>query len=474
MKKLIYSFLLLGAITALGGCKEDSYEDLIPEQYEKVLYLKTYGQQTLELFDDGTQTDYSLTVVKTGSNPKASAQAQVKIMSQAEIDKDVRYQGNNYKVLSSACYTFKSELLELTSDDAYKQIRMKLSPAAILEEIDGTKDENPNYVYVIPFRLSSPNDQVNKEKMDLILKVNATKLSIYFKKGSQTIDLNNVTGDEWAFEAGIAMVSGVQNTWNFTAQIEVDRSEEALNEYNTDNGTSYLMIPEEAIVFTNEGVFEAGNNEAAATIRIKRAGLVKGYTYLIPLKLKPITEIEAISVNEKLHYIILEYPLDPVADKIELTEEMFSDPFDCGGGDGTTFADLINTEDLTKYYHTRWGYTDVGNAEWGQPFDITFGSPLKSIQFKYRTRHNNNNCVPKLIKLYAGNDIADLKLLDTIGDNETLPTGTGETYTSKVIMSTEEFTILRFSVMESAQGTTIGAGEDHTWAMGQLEIWGSN
>lgn len=474
MKKLIYSFLFLGAITALGSCKEDSYEDLIPEQYDKILYLKTYGQQTIELFDDGSQVDYSLTVVKTGSNPEATAQAQVKIMSQAEVDKDTRYQGNNYKVLSSACYTYKSEPLELTSADAYKQVKMKLSPAKILEEIAETKDENPNYVYIIPFRLSSPNDQVNQDKKDLILKLNVTKLSIYFKKGSQTVNLNTVTGDEWAFEAGMAMVSGVQNTWNFTAQIEVDRSDEALNTYNTANGTAYLMIPEAAIVNINEGVFEAGNNEAAAAIRIRRAGLAKGYTYLVPLKLKPITEIETISINEKLHYIILEYPLDPEADRIALRVDMLSDPFNCAGGDGTTLADLINTENLNTYYHTIWGRTDVGNAEWGQPFDITFDSPLKSIQFKYRTRASNANAVPRLIKLYVGNNANNLTLLDIIGDNENLPTGAGDTYTSKVIISTEEFTFLRFSVMESALGATIGAGEDTSWAMGQFEIWGSN
>ena len=110
MKKLTYSFLFLGTIIALGGCKEDSYEDLIPEQYDKILYLKNYGQQTLELFDDGSPVDYSLTVVKTGSNPAATAQAQVKIMSQTEIDKDARYQGNNYKVISSDCYTYKTEI----------------------------------------------------------------------------------------------------------------------------------------------------------------------------------------------------------------------------------------------------------------------------------------------------------------------------------------------------------------------------
>lgn len=474
MKKLIYSFLFLGTITAFGGCKDTSYEELIPEQYDKILYLKTFGQQNLELFDDGSLVDYSLTVVKTGSDPTANAQAQVKVMTQEEIDKDDRYQGNNYKVLSSDCYTYKSELLDLTATDAYKQVKTKISPAKILEEIAATKDENPNYVYILPFRLSSPNDQVNQEKKDLILKLNVTKLSIYFKKGSQTINLNTTSGDEWAFEAGIAMVSGVQNTWDFIAQVEVDRSDEALEAYNAANRTDYQMIPQEAIVSINEGVFEASNNETAATIRIQREGLAKGYTYLIPLKLKPIEDITTISVSEKMHYIILEYPLDPEDDKIELTVDMLSDPFSCAGGDGKTLADLIK-DDPEAYYHTQYGRTDVGNAEWGQPFDVSFKSPLRSIQFKYRTRHNNNNGVPKLIKLHISNDKENWVLLATIGKNEVLPTGKSEIYTSKVFIAATEFKYLRFSVMESPQGATIGDGtHDCTWAMGQFTIWGSN
>lgn len=474
MKKLIYSFLFLGTIIALGGCKESSYEDLIPEQYSKILYLKTSGQATLELFDDGSLVDYSLTVVKTGSDPTATAQAQVKIMTQAEINNDDRYQGNNYKVVSSDCYTFKSELLDLTPSDSYKQVKIQISPAKILEEIKNTTDENPNYVYILPFRLSSPNDQVNQEKKDLILKVNVTKLAIYFKKGSQTVNLNTMSGDEWSFEAAIAMVSGVQNTWDFNAEIEVDRSDEALEEYNTNNNTSYLMVPAEAIVAVNDAVFEAGNNETAAAIRIRRAGLAKGYTYLVPLKLKPITDIETISVNEKKHYIIVEYPLDPVDDKIELTVDMLSDPFNCAGGDGKTLADLIK-DDPEAYYHTKYGSTTVGNAEWGQPFDVSFNSPLRSIQFKYRTRHNNNNGVPKLIKLYISNDEENWVQLATIGENEVLPTGKSEIYTSKVFVAATEFKYLRFSVMESPQGATIGDGKnDCTWAMGQFTIWGSN
>lgn len=470
MKKLIYSFLFLGTIIALGGCKEDSYEDLIPEQYDKILYLKTSGQQTLELFDDGSQVDYSLTVVKTGSNPAATAQAQVKIMSQAEIDKDSRYQGNNYKVLSSVCYTYKTETLDLTSADAYKQVKMKLSPVKILEEIAATKDENPNYVYIIPFRLSSANDPVNQEKKDLILKLNVTKLSIYFKKGSQTVNLNAVTGDEWAFETGMAMVSGVQNTWDFTAQIEVDRSNETLKEYNDNNHTEYLMIPEAAIVNINEAVFEAGNNEAAGTIRIKREGLAKGYTYLVPLKLKPITEIETISVSDKKHYIILEYPLDPEADKIELQPAMLSDPFNCGGGDGTTLNALVDGKTDT-YYHTQYGAT-VGDMTYGQPVDITFNAPIKSIQFEYVTRHNNSNGAPTLIKLFVSDDKEQWEELGILSSG--LPSGTTATFTSKVYIATKEFSYFRFSVMSSPLGECTGQSTGPSWALSELRIWGSN
>lgn len=481
MKKLIYSFLFLGTITALGSCKETSYEDLIPEQYDKILYLKTFGQQTLELFDDGSQVDYSLTVVKTGSNPAATAQAQVKIMSQAEIDKDARYQGNNYKVLSSACYTYKSETLDLTSTDAYKQVKMKLSPAKILEEIEATKDENPNYVYVLPFRLSSPNDQVNQEKKDLILKLNVTKLGIYFKKGSQMVNLNTMTGDEWAFEAGIAMVSGVQNTWDFIAQIEVDRSDEVLDAYNTSNKTSYLMIPEAAIVNINEGVFEAGNNETAATIRIIRSGLAKGYTYLVPLKLKPITDIETISVSEKLHYIILEYPLDPEDDKIELTPASFFDVY--GWHISGDYKNMLDDDNATHFETAYWDVNNgmtTGNSTYGTPLDVKIGKEVHSIMLEYITR-TNGSTNPSDITLWASNDDDVTTNKDSNSWFElgavlnTPPTGQQNSnvkYTSKVFMSSAPFKYLRIAVKTGngpVDGSVNYAG--YCWGMAKLTLW---
>lgn len=474
MKKLTYSFLFLGTIIALGGCKEDSYEDLIPEQYDKILYLKNYGQQTLELFDDGSPVDYSLTVVKTGSNPAATAQAQVKIMSQTEIDKDARYQGNNYKVISSDCYTYKTEILDLTSSETYKQIKMKISPTKILEEINATKGENPNYVYTIPFRLSSPNDQVNEEKKDLILKLNVTKLSIYFKKGSQTVDLNTLPGDEWAFETGIAMVSGVQNTWDFIADIEVDQRQEVLEEYNTSNNTSYLMIPDGAIVNTNAGVFEAGNNEPAATIRIQRSGLAKGYTYLVPLKLKPITDIETITVSDKMHYIILEYPLDPEDDKINLTVDSFFDIY--GWHIASDYGNMLDDDNSTHFETQYWAVT--GNSTYGTPLDVKLGKEVHSVMFEYITR-GTGSTNPSDITLWASNNDevtsnADSNSWFKLGEVSNTP-AVGEEYkkfTSKVYISSTPFKYLRIAVKKgnsAVDGTASSAGG--CWGVAKLTIW---
>ena len=172
MKKLIYSFLFLGTIISLSSCKEDSFEDLIPQKYEKILYLTTSGQQNLALFNDGSNVDYTVTVGKTGSNPAATAMVQLKVMTQAEIDKDEHYTGNNYTVFSNECYIYKAQALEFKSGDTYKSVTLQLVPEKMVEEIHA--NENPDAVFILPFRLTSQTDSVNTDKCDLILKPKIT------------------------------------------------------------------------------------------------------------------------------------------------------------------------------------------------------------------------------------------------------------------------------------------------------------
>lgn len=469
MKKLIYSFLFLGTIISLNSCKEDSFEDLIPQKYEKILYLKTNGQQNLTLFNDGSNVDYTVTVGKTGSNPAATALAQLKIMTQAEIDRDEHYTGNNYTVFSSDCYIYKTQTLDFKSSETYKSITLQLIPEKMVEEIHAS--ENPDAVFILPVRLTSQTDSVNTDKCDLILKPKITELGIAFKKGSKTINLSDNKENSIIFETDIAMVAGVQNTWDFTADMEVLTDQSILDKYNSDNNTSYLMIPTEAIGDIEAAVFESGNNESASTVTIRRDHLSKGYTYLLPLRLKAITEYENIAVSDKVFYGIVEYPLDMVKDKIALTTAMLADPFGCGGGDGTVLANLVDGETST-YYHTQYGKA-VGDVTYGQPVDITLPNPMRSVMFSYTTRTQNGNGTPLLIKLFISNDGNTWDELTTISSG--LPNYVaGASYTSKVFAAAQEFKYLRFSVMSSPLGTCDGQSTGPCWALAELELWGSN
>lgn len=50
MKQILYSLLFLGSLATFTGCEEADYQELIPQEYNKILYLKNSGQNDLVLF----------------------------------------------------------------------------------------------------------------------------------------------------------------------------------------------------------------------------------------------------------------------------------------------------------------------------------------------------------------------------------------------------------------------------------------
>lgn len=475
MKKIIYSCLFLGILIALNSCKEDSFEDLIPQKYEKILYLKANGQQNLTLFNDGSKVDYTVTVGKTGSNPAATAQAQLKVMSQTEIDNDEHYTGNNYSVFSNECYIYKDQSLDFTSSETYKSVIVQLIPEKMLEEIRAS--ENPNAVFILPIRLSSQTDSVNTDKCDLIIKPKITELSIAFKKGNKIIDLNNDKENNIILEVEMAMAADVQNTWNFTAGMQLITDKEILDSYNEDNNTNLLMIPADAATEIEAAVFEAGNNESAGTITIQKDKLSKGQTYLVPLKLAPITEYENISTSNKLFYGILEYSLDMVNDKIQLTTDSFNDVY--GGWCPANQFPYLLDKDLSTHFETAYWEVNgkpAGNSTYGVPLDIKIGKEVNSIMFEYITR-TGGGTNPGDMTLYVSNDDEVLTNSEStswrvlgVPANLIAAGKAGQTYTSKVFSSADKFKYLRIAV-KRGNGPCDGTVKTNCWGMAEFSLW---
>ena len=269
MKQILYSLLFLGSLATFTGCEEADYQELIPQEYNKILNLKKCGQNDLVLFNDGQQVKYSITVVKSGSDPSATAQVRLSTLSQTEIDNESRYKGNNYVVLNSDCYTFRNKDISFESSDTYKIEEFTLNPEKITEQVEA--EANANSIFILPIRLTSKTDSVNFEQRDLILKPQVKQLGIKFEKSSTMIDLGVNKEEE--------IIAGVINQWNFTAGIKASTDQTEIDAYNTAQGTDYKAVPEGAFYQLEDLIFSSGISESVGVLVVDRSKLTKGATY---------------------------------------------------------------------------------------------------------------------------------------------------------------------------------------------------
>ena len=81
MKHISIALCLCGMILMNTSC--DNYDDTYPQEYEKILSLQTTGEQAVDLYKTGEATNYSITVIKSGSQPTLTASAHIGAMEQS-------------------------------------------------------------------------------------------------------------------------------------------------------------------------------------------------------------------------------------------------------------------------------------------------------------------------------------------------------------------------------------------------------
>ena len=143
---------------------ESDYQNLFPEEYHKILYIKDSGSVDLELPQlSSTPTyDYSFVVCKAGSNPALEANAYIEVMSQKELDEKYSIpEAVNYKVLPKKTYTLENSELLFASEELHKYCNVSLVPSVIKELME---EGNPTNLWVLPLKLVSDSDSINSDK----------------------------------------------------------------------------------------------------------------------------------------------------------------------------------------------------------------------------------------------------------------------------------------------------------------------
>ena len=90
MKKIVYILFLFGLLFVNSSCEETDYQKLFPTEVHKILYLKNSGFEDVTIYRDGTVTEYPVTIVKAGSELATTANVQLRVLTQKELDEDTR------------------------------------------------------------------------------------------------------------------------------------------------------------------------------------------------------------------------------------------------------------------------------------------------------------------------------------------------------------------------------------------------
>lgn len=447
MKKKILFASFVGLLFLSTSC-EDNREEYLNE-YDTRMYFRNSELQEQDCYITGDPTNYTVSVVKAGSNLSAAADATIGLMDETQLQIYNEDNVTNYRLLPSNCYKLEGDLsMNFTSDDLYHTVDVAFDPEAIYKL--------PEANYVVPFTLTS-SKVVNATKNVLFVKPNAIVPTIYFEKaGFSTTSLSKSGPDNVTLE--LPVIIPIPDKWGIESTIEVDQ--ELLDTYNAEHNTSYQLLPAAAYKVDKTLKFEAGETVAMGHITIDKTKMDMG-EYVLPLRLTACSQ-PYFHINEEKSTCLFSVIYTP--SEIPLKLDMLSSNATVEG-DGTGLTGLLDGRGGGKHWHSDY-YKNVLDPVYGHYIDFKLPKAIQYFAFDFWTRFENANGAPTKVVLFTSNDgktwtkWVDISMKLTAGDEE---------YNSSVFSSKEPFNYLRFSVLESNAGS-VTTGE--YWNCGEMKIYG--
>lgn len=337
--------LLAGSLFVLGACDESKYEldQLVPEQYHKILYVNNSGKQAVTLYDTGEDYRYNFSIFKSGSDPSQTASVDIHILTQEELDS--KYSGPeaiNYKLMSADCYSIEATHLDFSATDRSKPVTVSLNPESIKTAIQA----DPEAVWVLPMQVTSENDSINSEKNELFLRITGVITpSFGFKSPSVSV---KEYGYGTAISEKIAIGLDTENSWEIDCEFAVD--DDYRTAYNTKNKTIFKALPEGTYSFEEQMTLSAGTTNTELGVTINADQLQPG-DYMLPIRIKTVSMFEISSGNAV--YPLAVRILGPQLDRAPWTiEANTQEPGGEGAGNGVPTCALDGN--LSTYWHSSW------------------------------------------------------------------------------------------------------------------------
>ena len=346
MKKYI-KYPLLFFVTFLQMACDDNREQYF-DDFKTILYFRNSGEIECPVYKPDETTIYSFSVVKAGTDLKAKASIDLAIMSEEELAEYGNANKIDYKLLPNDCYELATGTLAFSSSETYKKQDVALKTDIIDEKLSGNEEST----YVLPLCLKNASDSINSEKQYMFIKPEVITPLVGFDKDNYVMGAFDKSVSEINFELPVSL--SVDNKWTFDCTTSVDES--VLEDYNQEQGTNYLLLPEASYTISNGGVINMNPDGGVLPLSVRREGLNYG-NYAIPIKLTG-TSLGTVGVNPDNNSSILSVSYVPESSSLQevaLSENMISEYPDwttTGWRDGEIRH--LYDGDLDTYYHSNW------------------------------------------------------------------------------------------------------------------------
>ncbi|MDO5571349.1 MAG: DUF1735 domain-containing protein [Bacteroidales bacterium] len=416
--KLFFGCLALATLFAQTSCEDYNKEYL--DDYSTILYFTKSGEVPVTLYKTGSDTDYSINVYKAGSANDASTKASVTLMNEAELAIYNAENSTSYVLMPTSGYEI-TESTELTFGK--KEMNKTVGVRFHTDVIDTFEDKE----YVLGFSLVS-NDSVNLAKKYSLIKPQVVIPSVYFTKTGLHENTINDEQDQLTFTLPITLP--IENQWDFECGVTIDQ--QALDEYNAANKTTYSLLPSSSYTIDSSVAFTSKDDAATVTLVVDRKKLGYG-DYVLPVRLSSCTmEAFTIDTEADLCLVGVSYLLPEVNLTVDMLSTNAQEP-----SEGSLAAMLDGNVDT--YFHSAWSVS----VEGAHYFEVALKTPINVFSFNYTTRSSNGNANPIAVEVLGSKNGTDFVSIVKITDN--LPVDGKATYNSSIYNCAEPYSYLRFS-----------------------------
>ncbi len=292
MKNIISYIIVVLAVVALLQSCEDNRLDNIPNDK---IYLINPGLQQAQIYNFGTY-EYNLPIYKSGlGTEEASLEF---LIDPTLLSAYNETNSTNYQLLPENCYTLVNNAINISINDVSDKAKIVFNTTEIL------KIQENGDLFLLPLKIKIMNNiELKAANENVLLVPEVIEPYIAFAvPGFPSSPLSISVDDPDEFNVSTKILTNYKNIWdlNFT----VDQDPEALSDYNSANGSSFIPLPTNAFnLHPDEDVLAGGISSRDISITLIKKNLINNEginmfgEYIIPLRIKTVSKYGVDPVN---------------------------------------------------------------------------------------------------------------------------------------------------------------------------------